>query len=494
MRNSHFRIRLFFIMIVFALVISTVGAMISYYKLRQHVMESHQFQLEHIEESVESSLKSIEKVYYFFDKDTEERMEANSQYLLELYAKNQNFNTWDFQELEEIFNMDVYILNHKNVVIHTSLTEDLGLDFEACCPKFSKTLHERRESGKFYSDGVDISQNTGQIKKFSYIGTPDKKYLFELGYALQDGEVFQQFDFLMAIEQLVEKYPSIDDIHVINPGGYFFGEHVSNIELSDDRKKAFEKALKTGDTTEIKFEKGKDRTVYRYVPYVSDYDQGTSQRKVIEITYNEKELDALLDKTRQSFMLQLVAIIIVTIIIASLISKWVSRPMYLAYHDSLTGLKNRAAYEELLQEKRNEDDMLAYLLLDLDNFKAINDTYGHDVGDEKLKKTAHVLKQFEQEGDEIFRLGGDEFVIIIPSTTIHETERRAKQLIERMNRAFYNSTKQKNEPQLSLSIGIAFAPKHGDNYDELYKKADIALYTSKEKGKNQYWIYDEEQA
>lgn len=477
-------------MLVFALVISTVGAMISYHKLRQQVMESHQFQLEHIEESVESSLKSIEKVYYFFDKDTEERMEANSHYLLEKYAGNQNFDTWDFQQLKELFNMDVYILNNKNVVIHTSFSEDLGLDFEACCPKFSKTLHERRQSGKFYSDGIDISQNTGQIKKFSYIGTPDKKYLFELGYSLQDGEVFQEFDFLMAIEELVENYPSIDDIHVINPGGFFFGENVSDMELSDNRKKAFEKALQTGNTTEIKHGKDTKSTVYRYVPYVSEYDQGTSQRKVIEITYNENELDALLDKTRQSFMWQLVAILIVTIIIASIISKWVSRPMYLAYHDSLTGLKNRAAYEEFLQEKRNENDTLAYLLLDLDNFKAINDTYGHDKGDEKLKKTADVLKQFEQEGDEIFRLGGDEFVIIIPSTTVQKTEERASQLIERMNTAFYNQNK-KNHILLSVSIGIAFAPEHADNYDDLYKKADIALYVSKEKGKNQYWIYNE---
>lgn len=479
-------------MIVFALVISFFGALISYHMLYEEVMERHQFELEHIEESVESSLKTIEKVYYFFDIDTEERMEANSHYLLKKYEQNKNFDTWDFQYLRELFNMDVFILNDNNIVIHSNFKDDIGLNFEECCPKFSKTLHERRMSGKFFTDGIDISQNTGQIKKFSYIGTPDKKYLFELGYLLQDGEVFQEFDFLSNIDQLVQKYPSINEIHVINPGGFFFGEHVADMKLPDERKEAFEKALKSREATEIVQTFEAERTVYRYVPYVSEYDKGESTNlKVIEIAYNEKELDAILSKTKRSFTFQLLAIIVVTIILASIISHWVSRPMYLAYHDSLTGLKNRAAYEEFLQEKRSEKGTLAYLILDLDNFKAVNDTYGHDVGDETLKKTASVLKGFEEKNDEIFRLGGDEFVVIIPSTTIEEAEKRAGKLIESMNDAFQKQNEE-SDIQLSVSIGIAFAPEHSCDFEHLYKKADQALYVSKEKGKNQYWVYREE--
>lgn len=478
-------------MIAFALFISLFGATYSYQKLKEQVYASHEFELSHIEENVKQSLMSIEKVYHYFDLDTEERMLTNSEYLLEKYAENPHLDTWNYQQLKELFNMDVYILNDENVVIYTSFEEDLGLDFEVCCPKLSQTLHERRESGQFYADGIDISQNTGEIRKFSYVGTPDKQYLFELGYALQDGEVFEQFDFLKAIDELVQTYSSIDEIHVINPGGFFFGEEVANLELPEERERAFEEALGSGKTTEIVDGEGEKRTVYRYVPYVSEYDMGTTQRKVIEITYNENELDALLDETRRSFVIQIVIIIVVTTLIASLISRWVSRPMYLAYHDCLTGLKNRAAYEEFLQEKRSDSGKLAYLLLDLDNFKAINDTYGHDTGDEKLKKTANILKQFEQKGVEIFRLGGDEFVMIMSETTIEETEQQAKQLIAKMNETFQNFNCSENDPQLSVSIGIAFAPDHGDDYDELYKKADAALYMSKEKGKNQYCIYEE---
>src|SRR5690606_33924747 len=168
--------------------------------------------------------------------------------------------------------------------------------------------------------------------------------------------------------------------------------------------------------------------------------------KVIEIVYNDDDLNAALGKARDSFLINLAVIITVTIIISLIISHWVSQPMYLAYHDSLTGLKNRAAYEEFLREKRDEAATLAYLILDLDNFKLINDTFGYDVGDEKLKTTAEVLNQFEKDGDEIFRLGGDEFVIIIPNTTVEETEKRTRQLIEKMNEAFSKQPHQKYIP------------------------------------------------
>lgn len=473
-------------MFVFSLVIAMVGATISYFKIRQFVYENHQFKLEQIEESVKSSIQTLEKVYLFFDKDTEEKMKSNFDVLLEKYAQNPNFETWDFKKLKEIFHMDVYVLDEKNVVIHSSFKEDIGLDFEECCPKFSKTLHERRISGKFYADGIDISQTTGLIKKYSYKATPDKKYLFELGYSLEEGREFQEFNFFKTIENLVNKHSSINEIHVINPGGYIFGEHVAEMKLPDDRKIAFKNALRTGKTTEIQ----KDNVVYRYVPYVSEYDDSLTKNKVIEIVYNDDDLKNAIEKTRDSFLIQLAVIVIVAIVISLIISHWVSRPMYLAYHDSLTGLKNRAAYEEFLSEKRNEDEILAYLILDLDNFKLINDTFGHDVGDETLKKVAEVLKQFEKDGDEIFRLGGDEFVIIIPNTTVEETEKRTQQLIEKMNEAFAKQRHQEYIP-LSVSIGVAFRPIHGKNFEELYKKADEALYISKEKGKSQYWIYKE---
>ncbi len=479
-------------MIGFALVISFVGAAISYFQIKQQVKTSHQSHIEQIEDSVQTSLQSIEKVYYFFDQDTNTRMKTNLHYLLEKYKDDPDVMSWDYEKLKELFKMDVYVLNNDNLVIKTSFEKDLGLDFQACCPKFSETLDERRLSGKFYADGIDISQNTGKIKKFSYQGTHDKKYLFELGYSLEDDDIFQQFNFLNAIDELVTKYKSIQDIHVINPGGFFFGEHVSNMKLTEDRKKAFDKALQTGKRIEIKNKLNGEQVKYRYVPYVSEYDKGTTKRKVIEISYNEYQLQEVLDKNNKFFLFQLIAIILVTTFIASIISRWVSQPMYLAYHDSLTGLKNRAAYEEFVSETLHHLDenngMFAFLILDIDNFKSINDKHGHDIGDEKLRKTARILKKFAQEKDEIFRLGGDEFVIIIPSTTITETKKRAQKLIEQINNSFQSDDQNEDIP-LSISIGIAFAPEHGEDSNELYKKADVALYTAKEKGKNQYTIY-----
>src|SRR5690606_3894426 len=98
----------------------------------------------------------------------------------------------------------------------------------------------------------------------------------------------------------------------------------------------------------------------------------------------------------------------------------VSRPMHLAFHDSLTGLKNRTTlYETLeLHVKKNEDmdlkQPLAVFMIDLDNFKLVNDNYGHDQGDKLLKVVAQSLPFYARKHDSVFRRSGDEFVIIAP--------------------------------------------------------------------------------
>src|SRR5690606_3494507 len=113
-----------------------------------------------------SSLNSIDKAYMLFDKDMAKTMEANSKELLALYKKNPDFEKWDFKRLKEKYNMDVYILNDRNVVTYSSVEADVGLDFRACCANFSNLLNQRRHEGKFTHDGMDISQNSGEIKKF----------------------------------------------------------------------------------------------------------------------------------------------------------------------------------------------------------------------------------------------------------------------------------------------------------------------------------------
>lgn len=161
----------------------------------------------------------------------------------------------------------------------------------------------------------------------------------------------------------------------------------------------------------------------------------------------------------------------------------------MASTDSLTGVYNRGKTEYLIKKYLSHKNTSGTLLMiDLDNFKNINDTLGHIKGDEVLKETSSVIKSIFRSSDIIGRLGGDEFCVFCEALTdITFLEKRCTELNKQAFRTY--QTGNANTVNLSLSIGIALCPEHGTIFEELYKCADIALYEAKIKGKNQYCFY-----
>ena len=160
---------------------------------------------------------------------------------------------------------------------------------------------------------------------------------------------------------------------------------------------------------------------------------------------------------------------------------------HLAYHDVLTGLPNRQSLYENASQLFSDLPVkkAALIYIDMDNFKYINDTMGHDFGDELIKQASERISTNIDDKGILYRIGGDEFVIL---QAIDEKE--AESL---MGRILYSFRKEfvikSNSIHISLSIGLAMYPEHGDNISKLMKAADIAMYTSKESGKNRYEIY-----
>lgn len=478
-------------MMAFAIVISFSIAITDHIKLREQVLENHQFQIWHTEEVVIDALRTLEKAYFLFGQNLAAKMESGSAYLLNLYAENPDFDTWDFQNIKRTLDLDVYIINEHNVITHSSFETDIGLDFNQCCSSLAAKLNQIRFSGELLIDGIDLEQQTGEVKKYSYLATPDQKYIIQTGYSLEQSAIFNEFNFIETIDRLVEKYPSIDDINVLNLGGQIIGEPVEEeTKLSAQRRSAFKQALAQQQIVELETEWNGKPAMYRYVPYVSDVDLGTTKYKVLEIIYNDLELQTVLREHKQSFLYNLLLFSTLSILLSFIISNWVSRPMYLAFHDSLTGLKNRAAFDDtLMQVLAERKGITALLMIDLDNFKLVNDYFGHDSGDNLLRQVAQVINTLVDQDDIAFRWGGDEFMIIMPETTKEEAESVAKQLIDTLQATF--AELKLLETEVTASIGISFAPVHGLDPETLCKKADFALYTSKEKGKNQYQIYSE---
>lgn len=184
--------------------------------------------------------------------------------------------------------------------------------------------------------------------------------------------------------------------------------------------------------------------------------------------------------------------------IFSLIAYWVAQRershsrelISQARRDSLTGLPNRLAVEEMLEwcirMARTMRHQCAVLFVDIDRFKDVNDSYGHDVGDRLLKEIAKVIQCSLRDGNFLSRLGGDEFLVILPACDQETAILISKRLLDAFREPLHIG-----ERQLAVtpSIGIALFPEHGEDISTLLKHADTAMYEAKRLGRNAFTLY-----
>jgi diguanylate cyclase (GGDEF)-like protein len=168
-----------------------------------------------------------------------------------------------------------------------------------------------------------------------------------------------------------------------------------------------------------------------------------------------------------------------------------ARLNYLAYHDFLTGLPNRLLFHDRLQhaiaKSRRSQRKAAILFLDLDQFKRINDSLGHDIGDQLLQKVAARLRSCAREEDTLARLGGDEFVLLLEEVTqVSSVGIVANKILSALSQTFAVGGFQLYS---AASLGISLYPYNGESVEELMRCADIAMYRAKELGRNNLQFY-----
>lgn len=161
--------------------------------------------------------------------------------------------------------------------------------------------------------------------------------------------------------------------------------------------------------------------------------------------------------------------------------------------DSLTGLLNKAATQDGIRKllAAHAGEPFAFFILDMDNFKQVNDRLGHAVGDAVLVEFARVLQSRFREGDVVGRIGGDEFVAFVRVPDRETAEKKAAELVDVLRRELGAEA---GNCLVSVSIGVAVAPEAGREFETLYRNADAALYRTKERGRNGYTMFGDAEA
>ena len=149
-----------------------------------------------------------------------------------------------------------------------------------------------------------------------------------------------------------------------------------------------------------------------------------------------------------------------------------------AEYDALTGILNRRAFDQICRNSAEQKERIALLLIDMDNFKRINDTYGHSGGDIALKELARILTETFRSGDFVARIGGDEFAVILPGCP----KEAGNTIISKVGKINENLSELHDINNASVSVGVAFS-ESGYN-ESLFKNADEALYLVKENGRH----------
>lgn len=209
------------------------------------------------------------------------------------------------------------------------------------------------------------------------------------------------------------------------------------------------------------------------------------------VSYASKNIQSIIDSSHKLTRHVIILLFISCILLALFMllsyrrEQYVAKTKYLAEHDNLTSLPNRHALQKYIRKHiLNNGELSAFLFIDLDDFKPINDQFGHNIGDQVLKTTAQRIQRIIRRDDFAARIGGDEFSIVMHHIkTLDDAEELARRLVKEVCIPINNAN---ISIDISCSIGIKCIGSHDQDIDAIIKDADNAMYRAKRRGKNQY--------
>ena len=280
-----------------------------------------------------------------------------------------------------------------------------------------------------------------------------------------------------------------DDLGTVNEKSYFrdvVGQGHPLTKLVNKKQRSMEGDELSIDVAEV------------YVPVMLEGSFCGAFEFYFDVTGQKEQIDAVSASSLRIFILTNLGFLALFAVVALRMRQAIQKQqaaeqemILMAYTDTLTGLPNRRLLtdriNQALSRAKRHSQMLTLLYIDVDNFKTINDTLGHQQGDELLRHIAVQIRQHIRKSDTLARIGGDEFVLLASDLSSAEEAKVVAQTIKRIFETPYLA--RTGPVSVSLSIGVAVFPKDGQDSETLLKNADAAMYEAKSKGRNTYAVY-----
>lgn len=325
-RLFFFQLTVIAVFLIFCLIIYITIA--NWYNANKILYSEFHNQQELIENSLINLIEGMDTASQIIEEQLNMQMAEYSHMLVEKYKQNPDVMSWDLNELKELTGYELYIIDSSLKVVKTTFEPDLELDFKKY-PHFASVLEYRLNNNQFVADRMDLSFYSRDIMKFSYMPSPDNRYLFEMGINLsQRYPSIKNMDFLLRSEKLKQRYSAVEHIFIykVNENGEIY----RRLNLSDDYKITDANRLlaqdavvlnKTMESRVTSSESGY-ATIYRYIPYNKYSENGKMDpfnSYVAEIIYNDRELCSQLRVQRKMIIIQLCMLILVFTILVCII-------------------------------------------------------------------------------------------------------------------------------------------------------------------------------
>ena len=322
----------FIILSGFLLVLLPALILLSYTdftKAKADLEDNFDFMVEQTAENVTGAYDLVEVGFRILSLSLEDTMKkAFEPFIQEYYSVDGEVGKIDLTEIKKGLGeeFDLYIINDKGVIIHTTFEKDLNLDFAKIAPSFNEKLQKIREESRYQGDRISSETVTGNVRKYGYWGTPDKKYILEIGIkSSQFEEPLKSLDLLKISEDFEQFNPDLKSVIVFNGNGTVSNK--PDFKTSEEQKDRIKNVYDTG--SRLEFLMARDSEKWVYVKAEVDEEDGSASQgdKVIELIFDTSSLEKQLDELAFSQIIFTLLFIVIGGSVALFIANRISKPI-----------------------------------------------------------------------------------------------------------------------------------------------------------------------